>query len=313
MSEVVDDIYLPPEIYIPSDTPGYRPAFEGHEARDLNLVVEGGALRGIFAAGALDFLMDMGIWAKNLIGVSAGSLCGFNYVSGQRGRTAYINTRFCNEWRYLSLKSFFVTGNAYGVEFAFFEVPKRYSPQDNRAFMNSPCRLIAPCTNLETGKADYFPVINPDVDWPVLRASSAMPFVSHAVDLDGAPHLDGGIADPIPLDHSLEIGADKHIVLLTQDRGYVKEENKKFSIGRLIYRDYPDFCQTMECRHEVYNDQRKRVAEMHEKGEIFAIYPPTRPDVARMETSRVKVFSLYLEGYLEAQRQWPALKAYLES
>ncbi len=313
MIDVVDDINLPPEIYTPCTEPGYRPAFAGHEARDLNLVVEGGALRGIFAAGALDFLMDMGVWAKNLIGVSAGSLCGFNYVSGQRGRTAYINTRFCNEWRYLSMLSFFVTGDAYGVQFAFHDVPAKYCPQDDEAFMQSPCKLIAPCTNLVTGEADYPQVVNPAMDWPILRASSAMPFVSHNVDILGAPHLDGGVADPIPLEHSLEIGADKHIVLLTQDRDYFKEENRKFSIGRLIYRDYPAFCETMEKRHLVYNDKRKRVAELHEKGDIFAIYPPVRPDVARMETSRLKVFSLYLEGYIEAQRQWPALKAYLES
>ena len=312
MSDVVSDINLPPEIYTPCTAPGYEPAFAGHEARDLNLVVEGGALRGIVAAGVLDFLMDMGVWAKNLIGVSAGSLSGFNYVSGQRGRTVYINTRFCNEWKYLSMRSFFATGNAYGVQFAFFEVPK-YSPQDDEAFMSSPCKLIAPCTNLVTGKADYYQVVDPATDWPIIRASSAMPFVSQNVMLDGKPSLDGGIADSIPLGHSLEIGADKHIVLLTQDRAFHKDENSRFSIGRLVYRDYPEFCKTMEERSGVYNKTRERIAEMHENGEIFAIWPPNRPEVVHMEKSRLKVFSLYLEGYVEAQRQWPALKAYLES
>ena len=304
---------LPPEIYTPCNTPGYRPAYAGHEARDLSITVEGGALRGIFAAGALDFLMDMGVWAQNLVGVSAGALCGFNYVSGERGRTIYINGRFCTDWRYLSLRSFLATGNAYGVQFAFHDIPERYCPQDDAGFMASPCKLHTVATNLVTGKADYHQVGDPGSDWVYLRASSAMPFVSQPTILDGAPHLDGGIADSIPVDYARSLGNAKHIVLLTQARDFVKEENRKMQIGRLIYRDYPRFCETMERRHTMYNDTRAHVAQMHEAGEVFAIYPPTTPEVKHMETDRAKLFGLYLDGYVEAQRVWPELKAYLEA
>lgn len=303
---------LPPEIYIPCDMPGYRPAYYGHNTLDLNLVVEGGALRGIFAAGVQDFLMDMGIWAKNTIGVSAGALCGANYVSGSRGRTCYINVRFCNDWHYLSMQSYFVTGNAYGVDFAFREIPAKYCAQDNEGFRNSPSNLIAVMTNLETGEAEYKHVKDLVTDWPYIRASSAMPFVSETVMLDGQPYLDGGLSDSIPLDFSLELGAKKHLVLLTQDRDYQKEASPSSDFAKVAYRQYPELSKTMARRHEVYNRTREKVFRMHESGEIFAIYPQEKPYVTHMETDRVKVFNFYMDGYKEAARQWPALKEYLE-
>lgn len=303
---------LPPEIYMPCTAPGYRPAHEGHEALDLTLTVEGGALRGIFAAGVLDFFMDMGVWAKNLVGVSAGSLCGFNYVSGQRGRTCYMNVRFCNDWRYLSLRSFLVTGNAYGVQFAFHDIPAKYSPQDDIGFLSSPCKEHAVMTNLKTGKAEYHVMGDPAVDWVYLRASSAMPFVSQAPVINGKPYLDGGIADSIPVDYARTLGTRKHIVLLTQARDFVKEENKKMELGRIIYRAYPRFCDTMENRHNVYNETRAKIARLHEEGEIYAIYPPEPPQVSHMESDREKVFDLCMQGYREGQRLWPEIKEYLE-
>lgn len=303
---------LPPEIYRHCDEPGYLPAYAGHEALDLSITVEGGALRGIFAAGVLDFFMDMGVWAKNLVGVSAGSLCGFNYVSGQRGRTCYMNVRFCNDWRYLSLRSFLVTRNVYGIDFAFHEIPAKYSPQDDAGFMNSPCKLYAVMTNLETGKAEYPLVVDPATDWVYLRASSAMPFVSQASVIDGKPYLDGGIADSIPVEFTRSLGAKKHIVLLTQQKDFVKEENKRMQLGRIAYRAYPNFCNTMENRHNVYNATRERLAQLHDAGELYAIYPQREPEVTHLESDRNKVFDLCLEGYLEAQRQWPAIKEYLE-
>lgn len=304
---------LPPEIYTPCDTPGYEPAYVGHEAQDINLVVEGGALRGIFAAGVQDFFMDVGLWAKNTIGVSAGALCGANYVSGSRGRTCYINVRFCNDWHYLSMQSFLVTGNAYGVEFAFHDIPAKYCAQDNEGFANSPSNLIAVVTNLETGKAEYLHVKDLATDWPYVRASSAMPFVSETVMIDGKPYLDGGLADSIPLDYSLELGAKKHIVLLTQDRDYRKESNPSSDLAKVFYREYPEFAKTIERRAEVYNQTREKVFAMHDAGEIFAIYPQEKPYVTHMETNRVKVFDFYMDGYKEAARQWPALKEYLAS
>ena len=51
------------------------------------LILEGGAMRGMFTAGVLDVLMEHGITVDGAIGVSAGAVFGCNYKSHQIGRT----------------------------------------------------------------------------------------------------------------------------------------------------------------------------------------------------------------------------------
>ena len=45
------------------------------------LVLEGGAMRGMYTAGVLDVMLDEDIHVDGVIGVSAGVLFGVNYLS----------------------------------------------------------------------------------------------------------------------------------------------------------------------------------------------------------------------------------------
>ena len=51
------------------------------------LILEGGAKRGVFTSGVLDYLMEQEYYIPHVIGVSAGSCNAVDYVSRQRGRT----------------------------------------------------------------------------------------------------------------------------------------------------------------------------------------------------------------------------------
>lgn len=154
-----------------------KPAWEGKEAVPVNLVLEGGAMRGQFTAGVLDYFLEHGLFCDQVIGVSAGALNGYCYVSGEIGRTCFINMKYCNDPRYLSMKSFVHTGNACGREFAFHEVPEKLDPFDFQAFANSPITLTAVSSDLELGEADYHAVrdLGRNADLPYLIASSSMP------------------------------------------------------------------------------------------------------------------------------------------
>ena len=99
------------------------PAWEERNTTPANLVLEGGAMRGQFTAGVLDYFMEHGLFCDRVFGVSAGALNGYCYVSGEIGRTCFLNMKYANDPRYLSLKSYARTGNACGREFAFNEVP----------------------------------------------------------------------------------------------------------------------------------------------------------------------------------------------
>ncbi|MDR0350385.1 MAG: patatin-like phospholipase family protein, partial [Coriobacteriales bacterium] len=131
-----------PAIYVPFTDASYRPAWESIEALECNLVLEGGAMRGQFTAGVLDLLMDEGLLPRTTIGVSAGALNGLNFVAGARGRSCYLNTTYCTDWRYFSMRSYALTGNALNVDYVFNRIPNELDPFDFDAYARSPLTLI---------------------------------------------------------------------------------------------------------------------------------------------------------------------------
>lgn len=297
------------EDYVPSML--HTPSYAGHGTEAFDLILEGGAMRGLFTAGVTDFFLDKGLCAQHVVGTSAGALCGYNYVAGEDGRTCYLNTKYCTDWRYLSMKSFARTGNALGVELTFDEIPNKLEPFNYDAFRESPMVLTTVSSDLELGEADYHTFGDPKDDLPYLRASSAMPFVSQIVEMDGKKLLDGGICDSVPYLFSMLCGTEKQVVVLTREDGYVKHPNKLMALARRVYSDYPLFLERMEYRHFEYNLAYRRLARMAERGQIFIIRPPEPVTVASMENDPDKLFALYEQGYREAAIHWEDLQRYL--
>ena len=297
----------------PGSRPLPSPAWEGCPVAPANLVLEGGAMRGLFTAGVLDFFQDRKLFCERVIGVSAGALCGYNYVAGDSERTAVVNLSFCDDWRYLSLRSFAVTGNAYGREFCFDEVPNRLIPADYDAFDRSPMRLVAVSSDLDAGRADYHEFSDAVGDLPYLIASSSMPVVSRIVEVDGKRLLDGGTCDSVPIVYSLLTGARKHIVVLTRQQGYAKEPNRLMALMERLYADCPRYLERAKHRHVDYNHTYDLLERLHEEGRVFVIRPQRPVEVKQMETDQAKLMDLYEQGAAEAARQWPALQAYLEA
>ena len=119
------------------------------------IVVEGGGMRGIYAAGVLDVLLEHGIKADGLVGVSAGAIHGCSFVAGQAGRSIRYNLKYCRDPRYMSFRSLVTTGDLVGNEFCYHELPERLDPFDNDAFEASPMEFYATCTDVETGRPVY--------------------------------------------------------------------------------------------------------------------------------------------------------------
>ena len=289
------------------------PAWEGVPLVHANLILEGGAMRGQFTAGVLDFFMDQKFFCDYVVGVSAGALCGGNYVAGAPGRSSLINVKYADDSRYLSMQSFVRTGNAYGREFAFHEIPDVLEPMDYEAFRRSPIRFEVVSTNLETGEADYHEMRDYHDDLPYIIASSSMPLVSQIVEVDGKLLLDGGTSDSVPLLHSILTGANKHIVVLTQAHDYVKRANKLMALMRQRYADYPSYLERLQYRHYEYNRLYRWIAREEAAGHVFVIRPPEPVTVSSMEHDAEKLLALYEQGLAAAAKAWPKLQEYLAS
>jgi predicted patatin/cPLA2 family phospholipase len=300
-----------PTLYLPSSHPDYLPAWRGCAPLDCCLVLEGGAMRGQFTAGVLDYLMDEGILPDTVVGVSAGALIGFNYRAGARGRSSYLNVKYCTDWRYFSMRSFVLTGNAFNADYVFRRIPEELEPFDFASFDASPIALYTVASDLELGEADYHRMrhARAEMDW--LRASASMPLLSQIVKIGDKKLLDGGICDSVPIEFAATLGRRRTIIVLTQDAGYVKPPYRLMLLARKLYQDYPWFVERMAFRYYEYNRAYRKVARMEKTGEAFVLRPPVAVEIASMEHDPHKLYDLYLLGYGEAQYRSRELREYL--
>lgn len=277
------------------------------------LVLEGGGMRGIYAAGVLDFFLDKELLFSDVYGVSAGACHACSYISGQRGRAFRIGVAYLKDKRYCGMYSLLTTGDFFGAKMCYDEIPNQLDLYDYQAAGRYPGRAFAVVTNCRTGAAEYLPLIDMDKTNQTVRASSSMPMVSRMVDIQGTPYLDGGIADSIPLAAAMERGTQKNVVVLTQAPDYRKQPNSMMPLMKVRYRKYPALLSTMEHRHEVYNDSLELVRAEREADRAFVLQPKQTPAIDRIEKDSEKLRVLYEEGYATAAENYEALMAFLAS
>ena len=268
----------------------------------LGLVMEGGAMRGMFTAGVTDVMMENGIQPDGAIGVSAGAVFGCNYKSGQIGRVIRYNTRFCKDPRYCSIRSLIKTGDMYGAEFCYKTMPDELDIFDRETYRSNPMEFYVTCSDVETGEPVYHRCDkgdDEDLEW--LRASASLPLVSRVVEVGGYKLLDGGITDSVPLRAFEQMGYDRNIVILTQPEGYIKQKNKLLPLIKASLRKYPKFIDAAARRHEMYNATLEYIAQREKEGDTLVIRPAAPLEVGSVERDAEKLQRVYQLGRAAAQ------------
>lgn len=277
------------------------------------LSMEGGAMRGMFTCGVIDVLMENGITFDAAAGISAGAAFGCNFKSRQIGRPIRYNKRYGSDPRYMSFRSLLKTGDLYNADFCYRELPDVLDPFDRKAFRDNPMAFYIGATDVKTGKCVYHLCSDgeeTDILW--MRASASMPLVSRPVEVDGLLLLDGGITDPVPLDHMQSLGFDRHVVILTQPKGYRKSRSRGMPVMRMMLRKYPAVARAMAERHIVYNAQMEDIDRQEREDRIFVIRPPQALGIHRTEKRPEELEKVYQTGRQEALMGLKELKAYLE-
>ena len=276
------------------------------------LVMEGGAMRGMFTAGVIDVLMEHGVTFDGAAGVSAGAAFGCNIKSHQIGRVIRYNTRFCRDWRYHSVRSLLLTGNLYGTDMCYRAIPDELDPFDYETFRTSPMAFWLVCTDAATGEAVYHQIAqggDDDMDW--IRASASMPMVSRPVMLEGRPLLDGGVADAIPLRFLEGQGYARNVVVLTQPLGYVKQPNSLLPLMKATLRRYPGIIHAAAVRHDMYNAETAYVAQREQAGAALVIRPAHPLEVGAAERDPDKLRAVYNHGREVALAQLKDVEAFV--
>lgn len=265
------------------------------------LVLEGGAMRGLYTAGVLDVLMKNGVRFDGIMGVSAGALFGVNFLSGQAGRVIRYNKRYNRDMRYMGLLPLLKTGNIVDTHYAYERVPHELDPFDDEAFQRSGVPFYAVVTNLRTGQAEYKRIHSVFAQMDVLRASGSMPFVSRPVRLGQEEYLDGAVADSIPYEKMLSMGYDRLLVVLTKPAGYRKKPIPSKMAAAFYGKKWPRFALAVRRRHEMYNAQIDALEALEQQGRVQVLRPSQEVKIRRTEKDPARMEEMYRLGVQDAQ------------
>ena len=269
------------------------------------LIMEGGAMRGLFTCGVIDVLMENDITFDGGAGISAGAVFGCNFKSRQHGRPLRYNLNYCKDPRYGSFVSVLKTGDLFDADFCYREVPEVLDPFDAKAFGENPMEFYVGATNIESGICEYHLCsdgLKEDTLW--MRASASK--------INGHYYLDGGVADSIPYHYMKTLGYDRNLVVLTQPEGFVKKKANAATLIKVVMRKYPELGKAMEVRHERYNEQLKEVEEDEKKGFALIIRPPESLKIGRTEKDRRELERVYQIGRKVSEERLEDIRSFLK-
>lgn len=278
------------------------------------LVLEGGALRGMYTSGVLDTFLKNNMEFECVAGVSAGALNAMSYISKQPGRSAKINLEYCDDPRYIGRKAFIKNKGIIGYDYLFGDISENKVPFDYKSFENTNQRFIIVTTNCEKAETEYLEKSNCNDLFKAAQASSSMPLASAMVEINNNHYLDGAVTTSIPVKWALEQGYEKVVVVLTRDKTYRKPmlSNKMKKLYKLAYHKYPKLIEKLNTMPERYNKLQDEIIDLEKEGKIFIIRPEKEVTVSRLEKDKEKLENLYKEGIAETEKNLDALKEYLE-
>lgn len=277
----------------------------------VDLVLEGGGMRGMFTAGVLDVLQEKGVYGFDTVwGVSAGAINAASYLSRQWGRYMRASLAFRDDKRFLSLVSLAKTGNMAGADFMYHQIQDEIDPFDYDVFRARRSRYMVVASDVVFGTPVYLEIKSLPEDIDKVRSSASLPVVSRIVDVDGMRLLDGGTADSVPVERALEDGADRAVVVLTQDRGYVKVASPEIlALADRRYASFPYYLEALHTRPTRYNEQRERIWELERAGRIVVVAPSEPVTVGSTSASDGEgLLRLYLDGRRQAVAALEAIR-----
>ncbi len=278
------------------------------------LVLEGGALRGMYTSGVLDTFLKNNMEFECVAGVSAGALNAMSYISKQPGRSAKINLEYCDDPRYIGRKAFIKNKGIIGYDYLFGDISENKVPFDFKSFENTNQRFVIVTTNCEKAETEYLEKSNCKDLFKAAQASSSMPLASAMVEINNNHYLDGAVTTSIPVKWALDQGYEKIVVVLTRDKTYRKPmiSNKMKKLYKLAYHKYPKLIEKLNTMPERYNKLQEELIDLEKEGKIFIIRPEKEVTVSRLEKDKTKLENLYKEGIAEAEKNLESLKNYLK-
>ena len=268
------------------------------ESADNALVVEGGALRGVFSTGVLDgFLQRQFNPFGVTIGVSSGAGNLAAYLADMPGRNLKIYTDYSLRKEFINVSRFLRGGHLMDLDWLWKITISEIRLDLSRIFKGRNLFIVA-LTDVIAGKVVYQKPGPEDLE-NILKGSSAMPcFYRNFPLIDGRPMADGGLVDPIPVEKAICLGARRIMVLRSRPRRYVKKEGVLQAILRWKLRHFPALAGAIKGRLQKYNDTLALIRKPPQGVSVIEICPPDTFRPKRLSRSA----GVLMEGYRQGVR-----------
>lgn len=265
----------------------------------------GGGLRGIYAAGVLDYCMEQGVRFDLGIGISAGSANLVSYAAGQKGRNYQFYIDYAFRKQYMSLGNFITKRSYVDLDYVYGTLSQAdgENPLDYRAIVENPMECYVVATDAETGKPKYFDKSNiRQDDYNILKASSAIPFACHPYTVQGKAYFDGALSDPVPVHKAFQLGCDRVVVILTKPEHVIRSPKKDEKIAARIQKKYPEAAKQLRQRARRYNEGVALAKDYARQGKALIVAPDDTCGVDTLKKSKESLQKLYEKGYRDGKR-----------
>ena len=271
----------------------------------IGIVDVGGGLRGIYAAGVLDYCMDQGIRFDVGIGVSAGSANLASYTAGQKGRNYQFYTEYAFRKQYMSLGNFIRKKSYVDMDYVYGMLSDAggENPLDYPALRDNPMELYVVATEAETGQPRYFDKtdIRQD-DYSIMKASSSIPFVCKPYIVQGIPYFDGALGDPVPIEKAFRLGCDRVVVILTKPEKELRTSGKDEKLAVGIRKKYPAAAEKLCRRAQRYNESVALAQDYARQGKAVIVSPDDTCGVDTLKKDKESLHRLYEKGYKDGKK-----------
>ena len=260
------------------------------------LVVEGGAMRGIFATGVLDAFIQANYQPFNqCYGVSAGATNIAAYLCAQYKRNHAVITDYSCRPEFIDFVRFIKGGHLFDLDWLWQETIRDIR-LDLDTFEKQASEFYIVTTNIQTGQAEYLKANAIHLE-EQLKASCALPIAYREFPvIDNLQLTDGGVADSIPIRKAYEMGNKEITVILSQPLGYKKKPSKAPWFVKRLYKNTPALADATLRRAENYNQSIDFITNPPSDCKINIIAPPPNFAVGRTTKSFEKLSAGYEMG-----------------
>lgn len=264
------------------------------------LIVEGGAMRGIFASGVLDAFMAQSFAPYDFaIGVSAGATNLVGYLANAPKRSFNVITQLATNKAFYDPARFATGGHLVDVKWLWQESNHKFPLDLDTLFSSIP--MYATVTNIETGSADYYQIKRDNLP-NAIEATTALPIAYKQTPcFSGGCYTDGGVADSIPVREAYRRGARDITVILSPPLNYQMKATKYPWLMKKMLSQYPNIGRSMVTRAENYNQSLAFIRNPPKDAVIRVIAPPANFSVKRLTMKQDQLEKGYQMGVKAGQ------------